>query len=234
MTFTRTELKNDILFLLLDRLEARNAYHPPMIAEICAALKTPARAVVISGAGPSFCAGADLKWMARAANLSPEENLQDALHLYSLYEAFWTCACPIIVYAHGRVFGGGVGLTAVADYAVAEESATFQLSEAKWGLIPGVATPFLIERLGLKCFEELASSGKEFGAQEALDMGLVSFVGKAEACVGEVQKRLNGALPKRPRNGIILDQAQEYARLIAEQRVSPEAKDSLAKFIKEP
>lgn len=234
MAFVQSEIQDGILYLRLNRPEARNAYHPGMIAEICEALKTPARGAVVSGAGPTFCAGADLKWMAKAIDLTPEENLKDAMHLYSLYQAFWQCPCPTVVWAHGRVFGGGVGLTAVADFAVAEDTATFQLSEVKLGLIPGVATPFIIQRMGAKAFDELALSGREIGAKEALQNGLISFAGNSKDCADEIQRRLQDSTwSQRRGDRRLLDQAREYVVQIAEKRVSPAAKNSLAHFLKE-
>jgi methylglutaconyl-CoA hydratase len=163
---------------------ARPAVHNALDEDLMAALETalrqaPAagvRYVVLAGEGPSFCAGADLAWMHRAARMNPEENRQDAERLAALLDAIVTCPLPVIARVHGAVLGGGVGLVAACDLAVATPAAVFGLSEVRLGLAPAVIFPVLLHRMTPSPLLQAALTGERFTADAARAMGLVHEV----------------------------------------------------------
>src|SRR5207253_6250364 len=107
-----------------------------------------ARAVVLAGEGPSFCAGADVEWQRAAIDLSYDENVADALRLYRMLEAIDSCPAPVVARVHGYALGGGSGLVCCADVAIAAPEATFGFSEVKLGIVPAVISPFVFPRIG--------------------------------------------------------------------------------------
>ncbi len=124
----------DVEYLTLDRPDVRNAFNEQSIAELTAwaehaAADSALRAIVISGAGPAFCAGADLAWMAKMADYSREDNLRDARAAATMFAAIDRLPVPVIAQVHGAALGGGAGLVAVADIAVASEDAVFGFTE---------------------------------------------------------------------------------------------------------
>src|SRR5919206_651186 len=146
----RVERDGPVLRVTLARPERRNAFDAALIAELADAFADvgDARAVVLSGEGSSFCAGADVEWQRSAIDLSYEENVEDALRLYRMLEAIDSCAAPVVARVHGYALGGGSGLTACADIAVATDDAVFGFSEVKLGIIPAVISPFVFARIG--------------------------------------------------------------------------------------
>jgi methylglutaconyl-CoA hydratase len=192
---------------------------------------------VLSGEGPSFCAGADVDWQRAAIDLSFEENVEDALHLFRMLEAVDSCPAPVVARIQGYALGGGSGLTACADVAVAAEDAVFGFSEVKLGIIPAVISPFVFARIGTSAARRLFLTGERFGSDVALRVGLVDEVatdldGAVERVVDELlssgpeavraAKRL---VHERPATG------EELARLAARMRTSPEGQEGLRAFL---
>ena len=168
-------------YVQLNRPEVRNAFNETLIAELHdwargVAVSAGTRAAVISGAGKSFCAGADLSWMARSVDYSHEQNVADATRLAAMFEALDQLPVPLIGRVHGAALGGGSGLAAVCDIVVAEEQAVFGFTEVKLGILPGVISPYALAKIGRSAARELFLTGAKFSAQRAREIGLVHAV----------------------------------------------------------
>src|SRR3954469_25422595 len=162
----------------LNRPERHNAFDDTLIAELTDALRTleadaSVRVVVLSAAGTSFSAGADLNWMKRMAGFSREENVRDAMALGALMRTLAHLAKPTIARVQGAAYGGGVGLVACCDIAIALQAATFSFSEAKLGLIPAVISPYVIAAIGERAARRYFLTAERFDAAEAWRLGLV-------------------------------------------------------------
>jgi methylglutaconyl-CoA hydratase len=146
----RVERDGDVLRVTLARPERRNAFDAALIAELAEAFVDVgrARAVVLAGEGPSFSAGADVDWMRSSIDLSYEANVADANALRAMLEAIDGCPAPVVARVQGHALGGGAGLVAAADIAVASADAVFAFSEVKLGIIPAVISPFALARIG--------------------------------------------------------------------------------------
>src|SRR5213080_1399484 len=166
-----------VLRVTLARPERRNAFDAALIAELTEAFAdvADARAVVLAGDGPSFCAGADVEWQRAAIDLSYDENVEDALRLYRMCEAIDSCPSPVVARVHGFALGGGSGLVACSDVAVTAPDATFGFSEVKLGIIPAVISPFVLPKLGAHA-RRYFLTGERFDAETALRIGLVEEV----------------------------------------------------------
>jgi len=151
--------------VVLNRPDVRNAFDDEMIRELSwwadSVAKDPAvRVIVLSGAGPVYSAGADLRWMARMATYSREQNLQDATDVARLFLAIDRLPLPVVSRVHGAALGGGVGLCAVSDIVVAADDTVFGLTEVKLGLIPAVISPFVLAKVGRSAASGAAASGE--------------------------------------------------------------------------
>ena len=170
----------------LERPEKRNALSGEMISELEEAAIRMAgdqrvRAVVLAGKGRSFCAGADLEWMRRQFDATPEEQRREAMRLALMLKTWNELAKPVIARVHGSAFGGGLGLIAVSDIAVAAEHAKFAFSEARLGLIPATISPYVAMRMGEANMRRMFITGRVFGTVEAAELNLVSkMVAKEE------------------------------------------------------
>ncbi len=169
----------------LNRPEVRNAFNDEVIAELTAvfvelAKRAEVRCVVLAANGPAFCAGADLNWMKRMAGYTREENLADASQLARMLEVIYHCPKPTIAKVQGDVYAGGTGLVAACDMAVSVDSAQFCLSEVKLGLIPATISPYVIRAMGTRAAHRWFLTAERFGAAEALRIGFVHEVVKAE------------------------------------------------------
>ncbi len=230
------------LHLVLDRPEVRNALDEGLIAALTETLTGDlggARAVVLSGEGKAFCAGADLGYMRRTAGFSPAENEADAGRLAALFAAIDGCPVPTVALAHGSVFGGGNGLLAACDVAIAEEGTLFAFSEVRLGLIPATISPFVVRRIGVGAARSLFVTGEAFDAERALRIGLVQRVvpaGGLEAAVAETLATLarNGPRAMVAARGLALEgplDLPECARRLAAARGSEEGREGLAAFL---
>ncbi|MGH3103759.1 MAG: enoyl-CoA hydratase-related protein [Gaiellaceae bacterium] len=239
MSSLRTERDGDVLRITLSRPEARNAFDAALIAELAEAFVDVgrARAVVLAGDGPSFSAGADVEWMRAAVELGYAENIADALALRRMLEAIDLCPAPVVARVQGHALGGGCGLVACADIAVAAEDAVFAFSEAKLGIIPAVISPFALAKIGQGAARRFFLTGERFDAQTALRIGLVHEVAAdLDEAVGRIVGELLSAGPKAARAAkrLVLEaplDGPETARRIAERRTSDEGQEGLRAFL---
>ncbi len=236
--------------LTLNRPERRNAFDDAVIAAMTAALKrldgqSSVRIVVLEGAGGSFCAGADLAWMQRVAEDDLEANVADAGALAELMYKLDHLSKPTVAAVDGPAYGGGVGLVACSDIAIASERASFRLSETRLGLIPAVIGPFVIRAIGARQARRYFMTGESISAARAKEIGLVHEVA-AEGALTTVRDAIIEALlagapgaqaeakalaswcEGRP---IDSEVAAETARRIAARRASPEGKEGLSAFL---
>jgi methylglutaconyl-CoA hydratase len=235
----RVERNGAVLRVTLARVERRNAFDAGLIAELAAAFSAvgDARAVVLAGEGESFCAGADVDWMRSSADFSREENMADALRLHDMLAAIDSCSAPVIVRVQGHALGGGSGLVACSDVAVAAPDAVFGFTEVRLGIVPAVVSPFVIERIGPAAARRYFATGERFGAETALRIGLVHEVAAdLDAAVGSVVEAILAGGPEAVAGAkrLVLDaplSPQETARRIAERRTSAEGQDGLRAFL---
>ena len=248
----RTGPSASVARVTLARPQVHNAFNAELIAELHAAFEylsaEPAdrlRAVVLAGAGGSFCAGADVDWMRSSLSLTLEENEADADAMAAMFTAIDECPAPVVARVHGGAFGGGVGLCAVADVVVAEAGTRFGLTETRLGILPAVVSPFVIRKIGESHARALFTTGERFDAERALRMGLVHVVvtgqDELDRAVERAVEDLMAAGPTAARaaKAIIRDQrglpADAARRMtverIAAQRTSAEGQEGLAAFI---
>jgi methylglutaconyl-CoA hydratase len=238
-----------ILRLTMNRPQVHNAFNSTMIRELAAAFGAAGkdadiRLVVLTGAGESFCAGADLNWMREIIRFSYEQNLRESREIAELLHSIYTLPKPTIARINGAVIGGGTGLFSACDIVIASERARFGLSEVKIGLIPAAIGPYVIRRIGESAARELFLTGERFDAHRALELGLVNKVAAHEALddkVAEVAHLLLSSGPEAiakckellqrvPAMG--LDEAKGYtAEMIAGLRVSAEGQEGMAAFL---
>jgi methylglutaconyl-CoA hydratase len=241
------EMAGGIARLTLNRPERRNAFDEALIAALFEAFTseavTQARAVVLRGAGRSFCAGADADWMARAADFSDAENLADAMRLSDMLDAIDRCPAPVIAVVEGACMGGGVGLVACADMVVAEAQASFALSEVRLGILPATISPFVLRAIGTRHARRLFLTAERITAEDALAIGLVHAVdGDPDAVADGWLKAILLNAPGAVRDakrlvpqvaGRAIDAAlrAETAATIAARRATDEAREGMAAFL---
>ena len=249
-TALQLETRNAIALITLERPEVHNAFDERLIAELTRALRAAeadddVRAVVLLGAGQSFCAGADLNWMRKMAGFSNAQNLADARALGAMLATLAALPKPTIARVHGAAFGGGVGLVACCDIAVAAHDATFAFSEVRLGLIPATISPYVVEAIGARAARRFFLTGERFTAAEAYRIGLVheivplpeldarinellGFLVSAGPCAQAEAKALLRAVAHRPIDDRITD---DTARRIARVRATPEGREGVAAFL---
>jgi methylglutaconyl-CoA hydratase len=234
----RVERGGPVLRIVMARPERRNAFDAALIDELSAAFADvgAARAVVLSGDGPSFSAGADVEWMRSSVDLSFDENVADAMRLRAMLDAIDSCPAPVVARVQGHALGGGCGLVACADVAVAEPDAQFAFSEAKLGIVPAVISPFALAKIGSGAARRWFVTGERFSAEVALRIGLVHEVADdLDAAVERVVGELLTAGPEAARAAKELARAplpaDETARRIAERRTSAEGQEGLRAFL---
>lgn len=204
MYFETLELERNgpIATVWMNRPDLHNAFNETLIAELTRAFVVldgddSVRVVILAGRGPSFCAGADLAWMRRAADYSEEKNRADALALARMLKTLYRMQKPTIARVHGAAFGGGTGLTAACDMAIAADSATFALSEVRLGLIPATIGPYVADAIGWRQARRYFLSAERIDAALARQLGLVHDISPAEqldARIGKlVQELCKGA-----------------------------------------
>src|ERR687895_2652166 len=202
MSALRIEWDGDVLRVTLARPGRRNAFDAALIAELAEAFVDVgrARAVVLAGEGPSFSAGADVDWMRSSVDLSYEENVADAMGLRRMLEAIDGCPAPVVARVQGHALGGGCGLVACADVAVAAPGAVFAFSEVKLGLVPAVISPFALAKIGASAARRYFLTGERFDAATALRIGLVHEVAAdLDAAVDRTLAELLSAGPEAVR-----------------------------------
>jgi methylglutaconyl-CoA hydratase len=184
------ERQGPVGLVTLNRPERHNAFDDTLIAELTEAFRSMEaedgiRLVVLSGTGKSFSAGADLNWMKRMAGFSMEENRRDAMALAALMRTLAHLRKPTIARVQGAAYGGGVGLVACCDVAVATQNATFSLSEARLGLIPAVISPYVVAAIGERAARRYFLTAERFEAAEAWRLGLVHDIAPDESELDE-------------------------------------------------
>jgi methylglutaconyl-CoA hydratase len=233
----RIERDGHLLRVTLARPDRRNAFDANLIAALTEAFADvgEARAVVLAGEGQSFCAGADVDWQRSAIDLSYEENVEDALRLYRMCETIDRCAAPVIARVQGYALGGGSGLVACADVAIAAPDATFGFSEVKLGIIPAVISPFVLPKIGAHA-RRYFLTGERFDAPAALRIGLVHELAEdldpaVERVVGEVLTA--GPEAAREAKKLIRERpaGDETARIAARLRAGDEGQEGLRAFL---
>lgn len=234
----------------LNRPDVHNAFNDAVIAELTGVLRRleadgTVRAVVLRANGKSFSAGADLGWMQRMAGYSREENVADAMALAELMHVLDRLAKPTVAAVQGAAFGGGVGLVACCDIAVAADTASFSLSEVRLGLIPAVISPYVVAAIGERASRRYFLTAERFGAVEAHRIGLVHEVVPAhmlDAAVAKMAERLaeGGPAAQAAAKDLIFsvcrrptDEAvrRDTAERIAAIRASEEGREGLAAFL---
>jgi len=249
-TLLDVSVRNAVAIVVLNRPDVHNAFDETLIAELTATLAAldrddDVRAVVIAGAGKSFCAGADLNWMKRMAGYGAAENLADAHALAAMLRTLYGLSKPTIARIHGAAMGGGVGLAACCDIAVATQDATFALSEAKLGLIPATIGPYVIEAIGARQARRYFLTAERFEAAEAFRIGLVHDIVPPADLDGRVNELLGALLGAGPQaqveckalirgvahRPIDADVVAGTARHIAAVRASPEGREGVAAFL---
>ncbi len=234
--------------ITLHRPEVHNAFNDLMLEEVLAVLEEAAkpdvRLVAITGSGKSFCAGADLNWMRRVLKFTYDENLEDSRKVSRCFYRLYSLAKPTIAMVNGAAIGGGVGLVAACDIAIAASKARFSLSEVKLGLVPACISPYVLKKVGEGACRELFLSGERFDAERACQLGLVNEVVDADLLEAAVESKVTSLLnggPKAQRvvkellekvGQISLGDAAEYtAAVIASLRMSEEGQEGMAAFL---
>jgi len=241
-----------IAHVRLNRPDRHNAFDEALIAALHAAVKKlgtdkSVRAILLSGNGPSFCAGGDLEWMKRAASYPKAQNEKDARSLAEMLYALKTVPKPTVALVHGAVMGGGTGLTAACDLAFAAEDAYFSFSEVRLGPIPATIAPYVLAAIGPRAASRYFLTGEKFNALLALEMGLVhDLVPDAEGLGPHARQFLKETILKcGPRavaaaKKLIFDLAGKpitpamglaTAKRIAAIRASAEAKEGIKAFL---
>ncbi|MDH3762311.1 MAG: enoyl-CoA hydratase/isomerase family protein [Gammaproteobacteria bacterium] len=242
--------KRGVGSIILDRPEQHNAFDDALIGELIEIIDRLAgddsvRIVVLRAEGKSFSAGADLNWMRRMADYDQDQNLADALQLAELMRCLNALPKPVIARVQGAAFGGGVGLVACCDIALASDRALFSLSEVKLGLIPAVISPYVVRAIGERAARRYMLSAERFDAREAGLLGLVHEVVEHEALDSSLESMLETLLDCGPgaqaaAKDLILDVAaktidraliENTARRIATVRASDEGREGLNAFL---
>jgi methylglutaconyl-CoA hydratase len=238
VTALRLERDGEVLRVTLARPERRNAFDAALIGELAEAFADvgDARAVVLASDGPSFCAGADVEWQRSSIDLTFEENVEDARRLYRMLDAIFRCPAPVVARIQGHALGGGSGLTACADIAVAGEDAVFGFSEVRLGIIPSVISPMVLARIGPAAARRYFLTGERFDARTALRIGLVHEVtadldGAVERVVADLLA--GGPVAVREAKRLVLDPGDEddLVARAAERRTSKEGQEGLRAFL---
>jgi len=234
----RVERDGPVLRITLARPDVRNAFDAALIRELAEAFVDVgrARAVVLAGDGRSFSAGADVDWMRSSVDLSFDENLADANALRRMLETIDGCPAPVVARVQGHALGGGAGLVAASDIAIASRDALFAFSEVKLGIIPAVISPFALAKIGAGAARRYFVTGERFDAETALRIGLVhEVVDDLGAAVDRVVGELLSAGPQAARwaKRLVRERPDgpETARWIAERRASDEGQEGLRAFL---
>lgn len=232
----------------LTRSEVHNAFNQAVIAELTRifqelAMDHSVHAVILEGEGKSFSAGADLNWMRSMIDYSHAENVEDAHRLAAMFNAIDRCPKPVIGRIQGAAMGGGAGLAAVVDIAIATESCRFAFSEVRLGIVPAVISPFVIRRIGETHARRYFLTGERFDGKRAVEIGLVSEAVPADqidARIAAILKQLEPSAPgavscakrlvfevtESPAEAALLT-----AEMIADRRSSDEGQDGMKAFL---
>jgi methylglutaconyl-CoA hydratase len=239
-----------VAWLTMNRPAVFNAFDETLIAELDDALArlgeaSDVRVIVLAGAGRHFSAGADLQWMQRAAAASPDDNLADARRFAAMLARLADCPKPTVARVQGAALGGGVGLVAACDMAIASEAASFAVSEARMGILPAVIGPHLVNAVGVREARRLALTAQRFTADEALRLGLVqrvvpmdtldaaidSAVADLLAAGPQAQAEIKRLYARLSAGPVGADVRELTAQAIARVRATDEAREGFAAFL---
>jgi methylglutaconyl-CoA hydratase len=237
VTALRIEPDGAVLRIIIAKPERRNAFDAELIGELTDAFADvgDARVVVLGGDGPSFCAGADVEWQRASIDLTYDENVADALRLYGMLATIDGCPAPVVGRIQGYALGGGSGLVACTDMAIAAPDAVFGFSEVKLGIIPAVISPFVLPRIGQHA-RRYFLTGERFDAETALRIGLVHELAQdldaaVERVVGELLT--SGPEATRAAKALVRERPapEETARIAARLRSGQEGQEGLRAFL---
>jgi methylglutaconyl-CoA hydratase len=237
MAGLRIEREEHVVRITLAKPARRNAFDADLIRELTEAFADvgEARAVVLGGEGENFCAGADIEWQRSAIDLTYEENVEDAMRLYRMCETIDGCPAPVVARVQGYALGGGAGLVACADVAIAAPDATFGFSEVKLGIVPAVISPFVLPKIGAHA-RRYFLTGERFGADTALRIGLVSELSdELDPAVERLVAELSSSGPDAVREAkrLIRDRptGEATAAIAARLRTGDEGQEGLRAFL---
>jgi methylglutaconyl-CoA hydratase len=243
------EIDGPVARVWLNRPDVRNAFDGLMVTELRQVLfdlgtVEAIRVIVLGGRGPTFCAGADLDWMRARAAFSRDENLQEAQALADMFFTIYQSPKPVVARVHGSAMGGGAGLVAASDIAVAALGTQFGFPEVRLGLIPAVISPYVLGKIGESAARELFLTGERFEAVRALEMGLIRAAVPEEDLDATIQRRVNELILSGPRaiseaKALIREVAyrrpediQRYTvERVADLRVSSEGQEGMRAFL---
>jgi methylglutaconyl-CoA hydratase len=249
METLRVERAGAVARVVLDRPGVRNAFNAVAIAELAATFAALGddpgiRAIVLAGEGKTFCGGADIAHMRASIDLGEEANVADARAMSTMFRTIDRVPKPVIARIHGAALGGGVGLVACCDVAIAEQDAIFGFTETKLGIMPAVISPFAIAKIGMSHMRALALTGERFSAGRALAIGLVHEVVAADALDSTVARVCAEVLSASPSaiaaaKALLADVSEMpydatldvTARAIARQRTTDEGQEGLRAFL---
>ncbi len=239
-----------VAYVVLNRPEVRNAFNAALIAELHEAFDSlgaddGVRAIVLQGEGKTFCGGADINWMRASLDLTLEENVEDASAMSRMFRAIDRVPKPTIARIHGAALGGGAGLVAVCDIALASRETVFGFTETKLGILPAVISPFVLAKIGYSHARALALTGERFDAARAHAIGLVHDIAADETALDRAVASALAQLASASPTAIAATKAlfarvaetsydatlEVTARAIAAQRTSPEGQDGLRAFL---
>lgn len=242
--------EDGVAHVALTRPDKHNAFNADLIAELTATLEgfetdERVRCVLLTGEGRNFSAGADLDWMKSMADAGEAENLDDARALAGLMEALDGLSRPTVALVQGAAIGGGLGLVACCDVAVAAQGAFFALTEVRLGLIPAVIQPYVVAAIGHRATRYYTLTGERFEAAEALRLGLVHKVAPADELHTAGRKVVDSLLKGGPaaqaeakdqlrtlRGPVEAAEAREdAAQRIARLRVSEQGQEGIGAFL---
>ncbi|KPJ74308.1 enoyl-CoA hydratase [candidate division TA06 bacterium DG_78] len=243
------EVKNNTAHVTLNRPEVHNAFNDTMINEVSTVFddiekRSDIRVVVLTGEGKSFCAGADLNWMKRVKDYSYEENLKESLDLAEMLYKIYASSKPTIARVNGTAIGGGTGLVAVCDIAIAASNAKFSFSEVKLGLIPACISPYVVKKCGEGRCREFFLTGKRLTADKACAAGLINQVVPLEEIDKVIEELVTQLISSGPAAikkckellrrvpEMSLEEAKKYtAEVIAQLRISDEGQEGMNSFL---
>ncbi|MFQ5453689.1 MAG: enoyl-CoA hydratase-related protein [Candidatus Zixiibacteriota bacterium] len=243
------EKKNQVAYVTFNRPEIHNAFNATLIKELLCLFEDidkddELRVVVLTGAGKSFCAGADLNWMRSVVNQTFEENLEESNELAELMNKIYSLTLPVIGKINGAAIGGGTGFVAVCDIAIAASSAKFSFSEVKIGVVPACIGPYVIKKMGEGKARELFITGERMSADRAFEVSLVNKVVDDEKLNDEVDSLVKSIISSGPQAvamakklisevpGMKPEEFKPYtAEMIARLRLSDEGQEGMDAFL---
>lgn len=249
-TTIKFEQKGDVGTVWLNRPDIRNAFNETMISELIEVFEAinameDLRAVILRGAGKSFCAGADLNWMKDVVDYSYKENYQESYNLSKCFYSIYTCSKPTIAMVHGAAIGGANGLLAACDFAFADDETVFSLSEVKIGVVPACISPYVVKRIGEYSSRDLMLTGRRFNGIEAEEYKLINrsmdleemenhvdeLIGQLRTSGPEAMKHAKKLLYNVSNHWDMKTALSETARMIAEIRASDEGQEGMTAFL---